>query len=325
MTSHPHSSDRAFVCLSHSPFMTLPDRSDAGYEYRAAVEETKKFIGDFAPDVVVLLAPDHMNLLNQVRPPFTGILSGETLSEFGIPRLKLNVHPVAQPLFQDLVTMDVDLAVGEGVSVDHGLGLTLMQLFDDPESVPIVPIIVNAIGFPLFPVARARRVGEQMGRALLSYDGRVMFIGTGGLSHNPPFPEPAPGVQKFTPQERAEALSTAVEYIDPEWDRALLARMADGDADCFSSLAQADIDSRGGGANEVRTWAAAWAAGGSPAATFTSYEPVEPWITGMGVAFGAQPRSMRGTATERGRVAEDVHRVRSGQNLQSASANRACR
>jgi 2,3-dihydroxyphenylpropionate 1,2-dioxygenase len=286
MAPVPDRADRAFICLSHSPFMTLPDRSDAGYEYRAAVAETKKFIADFAPDVVVVFAPDHMNLLNQVRPPFTGILSGSTLPEFGIPELRLNVHLAAQRLFQDLVTMDVDLAVGEDVSVDHGLGLTLLQLFDEPALAPVVPIIVNAIGYPLFPVARARRVGEQVGKALDWYDGDVLFIGTGGLSHNPPFPAPAPGVHRLTTEERAVSLATAMAYVDPAWDMGMLSRMAAGDPACFSDLTQEAIDARGGGANEVRTWAAAWAAAGSPAAGFTSYEVVEPWITGMGVAFG---------------------------------------
>ncbi|WP_432841715.1 hypothetical protein [Dactylosporangium sp. CA-092794] len=266
--------------------MTLPDRRDAGYEYRAAVGETKKFIAEFAPDAVVIFAPDHMNLLNQVRPPFTGIVSGSTLPEFGIPELRLNVHPVARRLFEDLVTMDVDLAVGEDVAVDHGLGLTLLQLFDEPALVPLVPIIVNAIGYPLFPVARARRVGEQIRKAMAPYDGRVLFIGTGGLSHNPPFPAPAPGVHRFTAEERAASLATALAYLDPAWDQGLLARMAEGDADCFSDLTQDEVDVRGGGANEVRTWAAAWAAAGSPPAGFTGYEAVEPWITGMGVAFG---------------------------------------
>jgi 2,3-dihydroxyphenylpropionate 1,2-dioxygenase len=293
MMSETHGPARAFVCLSHSPFMALPERSEAGYEYRAAVEEVKKFIGGFGADLVVVFAPDHMNLLNQIRPPFTGILSGETLPEFGIPRLALNVHPVAQTLFEDLVAMDVDLAVGEEVSVDHGLGLTLLQLFDEPALVPIVPIIVNAIGYPLFPVARARRVGEQIGRALRTYDKKVLFIGTGGLSHNPPFPAPSPGARRFTPQERTESLAKALDYVDPAWDQALLAAMAEAEAGCFSGLSQADIDARGGGANEVRTWAAAWAACGSPAAAFTGYEAVEPWITGMGVAFGTAPARPR--------------------------------
>src|SRR5688500_10574331 len=78
------SSNRAFICLSHSPFITLPGAGGAGPVYLAAVESAKKFIHGFAPDVVVIFAPDHMNLLNNVRPPFTGILSGQTLAEFGI-------------------------------------------------------------------------------------------------------------------------------------------------------------------------------------------------------------------------------------------------
>jgi 2,3-dihydroxyphenylpropionate 1,2-dioxygenase len=278
--------NRAFICLSHSPFMTLPDRADTGHEYRAAVDQTKKFLGEFAPDVVVMFAPDHMNLLNEVRPPFTGIVSGTTYPEFGIPELSLNVHASAVDLFQDVVRRDVDLAVGEDVAVDHGLGLTLMQLFDEPTLAPLVPVIVNAIGYPLFPVARARTVGEAFGAAMAGFDGRVLFVGTGGLSHNPPFPAPAPGARRFEPEERQAALSTALDYLDPAWDQGLLDKMAAGDADCLSDLSQDEIDVRGGGANEVRTWAAAWAAAGSPPATFTSYELVEPWITGMGVAYG---------------------------------------
>lgn len=284
---------RAYVCLSHSPFMTLPGRSDAGYEYRVAVDEAKKFISEFAPDVVVMFAPDHMNLLNEVRPPFTGILMGTTYPEFGIPEMRLNVHPVAQQLFQEVVRMDVDLAVGEEVAVDHGLGLTLTQLFDEPALVPLVPVIVNAIGYPLFPVARARTVGQAFGQALAEYHGKVMFIGTGGLSHNPPFPEPRPGAKRLGPQEREASLSTALDYLDADWDQYLLARMAAGDGDVFAGLSQEEIDRRGGGANEVRTWAAAWAAAGSGPATFTSYELVEPWITGMGVAFGLASNDAR--------------------------------
>ena len=128
---------RAFLCLSHSPFMTLPGKENAGERYRGAVENAKRFIVGFRPDVIVMFAPDHMNLLNELRPPFTGILSGSTLPEFGIPELALTVHPLATDLYQQLVAADVDLAVGEEVKVDHGLGLTLLQLFDEPGSAPL--------------------------------------------------------------------------------------------------------------------------------------------------------------------------------------------
>ncbi|WEH12938.1 hypothetical protein [Streptomyces sp. VNUA24] len=282
--------DRAWVCLSHSPFMTLPGNQDAGPEYRAAVEDVKKFIADFAPDLVVMFAPDHMNMLMEVRPPFTGVLSGSTLPEFDIPRIPLTVHPLAAEVYASVVQNGVDLAVGEGVSVDHGTGLTLLQLFDEPGAVPLLPVVVNAIGFPLFPVSRAVRLGEAFGQALAAREERVLYIGTGGLSHHPPFPEPQPGARRFDPEQRAASLATALDYLDPEWDQALLAGMAGGQADLFARVEQPEIDPRGGGANEIRTWAAAWAAGGSTPATHTSYELVEKWITGMGVAFGSGRR-----------------------------------
>ncbi|WP_459968864.1 DODA-type extradiol aromatic ring-opening family dioxygenase [Nocardioides pyridinolyticus] len=278
------------MCLSHSPFMTLPDAQDVGLGYRGAVDQVRAFIDDFAADVVVLFAPDHMNLLNEVRPPFTGVLSGRTLPEFGIPEIPLTVHPIATELYRAMVQTDVDLAVAENVSVDHGMGLTLTQLFDEPSVVPLVPIIVNAIGFPLFPVARAARVGAILGRALSGASERILFVGTGGLSHHPPFPEPKPGAVRLTDEERAASLATALDYVDPEWDQALLAGMARGERDVFSRIVQDEIDPRGGGANEIRTWAAAWAAAGSCTPTFTSYELVEKWITGMGVSFGLGAR-----------------------------------
>lgn len=279
-------SNRAFICLSHSPFMTLPGAGEAGPRYLDAVESAKEFIQCFNPDVVVIFAPDHMNLLNEVRPPFTGVLSGQTLAEFGIPELKLNVHSIAADLFQDLVSMDVDLAVGEDVSVDHGLGLTLTQLFDEPSEVPIIPVIVNAIGYPLAPVRRSQFIGKQFGTALQDHPERILFIGTGGLSHNPPFPEPAPGAKRLDPEQRQKSIATAMRYVDPVWDQELLSRMAAGDTSFFNEIHQEEVSRRGGGANEIRTWAAAWSAAGAAPATFTEYEVVEQWITGMGVTFG---------------------------------------
>lgn len=60
------------------------------------------------------------------------------------------------------------------------------------------------------------------------------------------------------------------------WDVDELIRMTDN--------ATADA---GVGANEVRTWLAATAAGGGRAAEPLAYEPVPQWITGMGVALTA--------------------------------------
>lgn len=278
--------NRAYICLSHSPFMKLPGNENAGPIYREAVEKTKKFIADFDPELVVIFAPDHMNLLNEIRPSFTGILTGSTLAEFGVPEFPLAVSPLAAELYQQIVDSGIDLAVGEDVHVDHGLGLSLTQLFDNAGDVPLIPVIVNAIGYPLTPVRRSQVVGEHFREALKDRPERILFIGTGGLSHNPPFPEPAPGAKRLLPPQREVHLKTALDYIDPEWDAKILDSIERGDATWISDLSQDEINKRGGGANEIRTWIAAWSAAGLSRPELISYEVVPEWITGMGVAFG---------------------------------------
>ncbi|GAA3239239.1 3-carboxyethylcatechol 2,3-dioxygenase [Pseudonocardia petroleophila] len=248
---------------------------------------TREFVAEFDPELVVVFAPDHMNMLSRVRAPFTAVLSGRTLAEFGIPEFPLGVRgAVAAELCRRLVERDVDVAVAEDVQVDHGMGLTLVQLFDDPAAVPLLPVVVNAIGFPLPPVRRALAFGTAVGEVLADLPERVLFVGTGGLSHHPPFPPAAPGAVRLTPEQRKDHLATAAGYIDPEWDRELLSHVEQGDPSWLAGLTQAELDTRGCGANEVRVWAAAWAACGSPPASTTDYEPVPEWITGMGVAYG---------------------------------------
>ncbi|MFC7655488.1 hypothetical protein ACFQ34_12235 [Pseudonocardia benzenivorans] len=282
-----NSPTRAFVCVSHSPLMSLPGADAFGHGYRAAIEDAKVFIADFDPEVVVLFGPDHMNLLTGIRPPFTTVLSGRTQPEFDIPEFDLNVDlGVASAMCEGLLARDVDVAVGEKVAVDHGLGLTLVQLFAKPADIPLVPVVMNAIGYPLVPLGRARAFGAAAGEALAGRPERILFVGTGGLSHNPPFPAPEPGATRLGPEERAESLADAPRFIDPEWDNEVLARLAAADGSWFDALGQADLDPRGSGANELRTWLAAWGAAGRPPATTTAYEAVEKWITGMGVAFG---------------------------------------
>ncbi len=281
--------NRAFVCVSHSPLMSLPGAAAHGHRFRAAIDDARAFIDDFAPELVVLYGPDHMNMLNSVRPPYTTVLSGRTLPEFSIPDVRLDVAVgAATSMCEGLLMRGVDMAVAEDVQVDHGLGLTLMQLFDKPAEVPLVPVVINAIGYPLVPLHRIQALGAATRAIMADRCERILFLGTGGLSHNPPFPKPASGARRMGPDERAESLAAATRYIDPAWDQKLLDRLAAGDSDWFTRLTQESLDLRGGGANEVRTWLAAWAACGEPPATATAYEAVDAWITGMGVAFGVE-------------------------------------
>lgn len=280
-------SARAYVCVSHSPLMTLPGKDEFGRDYQRAMRAARRFVEDFDPDLVVMFAPDHMNLHQPIRPQYTVVLSGGLLEEFGLTPIDLAIDvAAASRVSTHLADRDIDVAVAEGVRIDHGLGLSLGQLFARPADVALVPVIVNAIGFPLAPLRRAAAVGAAVGDALQAWQGRVLFIGSGGLSHNPPFPDPVPGATKLSAEERAATIADAARFIDPEWDREVLAAFDGGNGSWLTGLDQTELDQRGGGANELRVWAAAWAACGYAPADMTAYEPVPEWITGMGVALG---------------------------------------
>ena len=278
---------RAFVCVSHSPLMTIPALADFGSEFRKNLTETKSFIEEFSPDLVVMFAPDHLNLFEHIRPPFTTVISATSLPEFSVPEFRFNIDvDLAARACGYLAQHDIDIAAAERVQVDHGLTLTFTELFDNPATVPLLPFVMNVIGFPVPPLRRALIFGAVVGKFLSSFEGSVLFVGTGGLSHNPPFPDPVPGEEKLTPEQREISLATAPQWIDPKWDLELLSHMSDGDSAWIQNLSQPEIDKRGGGANEIRTWGSAWAACGYCAATFAAYECVPEWITGMGIAAG---------------------------------------
>jgi 2,3-dihydroxyphenylpropionate 1,2-dioxygenase len=129
---------------------------------------------------------------------------------------------------------------------------------------------------------RAFALGRAIGEELSYLDQRILFIGSGGLSHSPPsLVSTAAGLSDA---ERlamnAAGLEAAKDKIDPAWEQAFLRRIAEEPAS-LERLTSADIENAGVGAHEVRTWIAAVAAGNTPMEVIV-YEPVREWITGMG-------------------------------------------
>lgn len=60
-----------------------------------------------------------------------------------------------------------------------------MPMIDEGWRVPVVPMTINVVLYPLPTPARCWALGEAVGTAIKSYpkDLRVAVIGTGGLSH----------------------------------------------------------------------------------------------------------------------------------------------
>ncbi|MFD4600486.1 3-carboxyethylcatechol 2,3-dioxygenase [Streptomyces sp. NPDC058464] len=303
------------VGLSHSP---LIGRNDPGPEVLAAVAEAvghaRSFVRAFDPELVVLYAPDHYNgFFYKEMPPFCLATAAHAVGDFGSAAGPLSVDTeAAGSIARGVLDRGIDLTVSARMTVDHGFVQPLEVLFGGIDQVPVVPVFVNGVATPLGPVSRIRALGTAVGQACARLDRRVLFLGSGGLSHDPPVPVldgAPPRVADAlieghppTPEQRARgeervvragrdyaAGSTRMIPINPAWDNQVL--------DVFESGRLADVDSwtvewmgaeGGGSAHEVRTWIAAFASlaatTGDYRMTSRFYAPIPEWIAGFAVA-----------------------------------------
>src|SRR5246127_722201 len=194
----------AAVGLSHSP---LIGKNDPGTEVLAqvdqAVEGARAFVGEFGPELVVLYAPDHYNgFFYKEMPPFCLATEAQSIGDFGSPAGPLGGDTgAAKTLAQGVVHRGGDLTISARMAVDHGFAQPLEVLFGGIDRVPVVPVFVNGVATPLGPVSRIRALGTAIGEAAAELDKRVLFLGSGGLSHDPPVP-----VLEGAPPKIADAL-----------------------------------------------------------------------------------------------------------------------
>lgn len=308
----------AAVGLSHSP---LIGRNDPAPEVLAAAEEAvetaRSFVRDFDPDLVVLYAPDHYNgFFYKEMPPFCLATDAHAVGDFGSSAGPLSVDSdAARALARGVLDRGIDLTVSARMVVDHGFVQPLEVLFGGIDKVPVVPVFVNGVATPLGPVSRIRALGQAIGQAAAELDRRVLFLGSGGLSHDPPVPvlDGAPprvadaliAGHPLTPEQRARGEERVIQAgrdyaagasgmipINPAWDNLVLDTLASGHLADVDAWTVEWMGTEGGGsAHEVRTWIAAFAslaAGGDYRMTSRFYTPVPEWIAGFAVATAQQ-------------------------------------
>ena len=308
----------AALGLSHSPLIGKNDpEPDVLNRVQQAVEAARSFIENFAPDLVVLYAPDHYNgFFYKEMPPFCLGTEAHSVGDFDSAAGPLSVDAeAAQALAQGVLERGVDLTISARMTVDHGFAQPLETLFGGIDRVPVVPIFVNGVATPLCPVRRIRALGNAVGQVAAELNRRVLFVGSGGLSHDPPVPVldgAPPRVADAlieghppTPEQRSRgegrviqagrdyvAGSTAMIPINPAWDNRLLDLLERGQLHEFDNWTVEAMAAEGGGsAHEVRTWIAAFAslaASGDYHMNYRFYEPVPAWIAGFAVASAHQ-------------------------------------
>lgn len=309
----------AAVGLSHSPLIGKNDPSQ-GVRDRvdAAVAVAREFVRAFDPELVVLYAPDHYNgFFYKEMPPFCLATAATAIGDFGSQAGPLSVDDdAARTIAAGVLERGVDLTISARMTVDHGFVQPLEILFGGIDRVPVVPVFINGVATPLGPVARIRALGHAIGQAAAVLDRRVLFLGSGGLSHDPPVPvldgapprvaealieglPPAPE-QRARGEERVvqagrdyAAGSTSMVPINPSWDNDLLDILEKGSLEEFDAWSVEWMATEGGGsAHEVRTWIAAFAslrATGAYRMSSRFYEAIPEWIAGFAVAT-AGPR-----------------------------------
>lgn len=304
----------AAVGLSHSPLIGKNDPApEVVAAVDAAVDQARAFVRAFDPELVVLYAPDHYNgFFYKEMPPFCLATAAHAVGDFGSAAGPLSVDAeAARALARGVLERGVDLTVSARMTVDHGFVQPLEVLFGGIANVPVVPVFVNGVATPLGPVSRIRALGTAVGRAAAELGRRVLFLGSGGLSHDPPVPVldgAPPRVADAlieghppTPEQRARgeqrvvqagrdyaAGSTAMIPINPSWDNLVLDTLESGPLEDVDGWSVEWMGAEGGGSgHEVRAWIAAFAslaATGPYRMTSRFYRPIPEWIAGFAVA-----------------------------------------
>ncbi|WP_396928027.1 3-carboxyethylcatechol 2,3-dioxygenase [Mycolicibacterium sp.] len=273
--------------MSHSPLLNLPGPSaELLDDINARLAETRDFVAAFDPELVVIFSPDHYNgFFYRLMPPFCIGSAASGVGDYGTHAGPLQVPgELANEMAAAVWEAGVDVALSAAMDVDHGTVQPLEVLFGDAASRPVIPVFINSVATPLGPLKRTRALGSAIGEYLGALDKRVLVVGSGGLSHDPPVPtlatappaalERIVGGAPMSPEGRAARQQAVIaaahdfahgqsplQPLNPDWDHALL--------DLIDTNRLAEVDGwtndwiareAGNSAHEIRTWVAAFAA-----------------------------------------------------------------
>ena len=271
--------------MSHSPLLNLPGPSqDLLDDIEAALAETRRFVADYDPDLVVTFSPDHYNgFFYRTMPPFCIGTAAQGVGDYGTHAGPLDVPTdLATDCARAVLESGIDVAISASMDVDHGTVQPLQKLFGDATARPVIPIFINSVATPLGPLRRVRALGAAVGTHLATLGRRVLVVGSGGLSHDPPVPTLATappaalerivhGAPMTTDQRQARQVAvmdaaqsfahgeSPLQPLNPEWDAAFLELIDTNRLPEVDGWSNAWVEREGGhSAHEIRTWIAAF-------------------------------------------------------------------
>lgn len=305
-------------CLSHTPLRGLNDPgADVVAEVDAILAKSRAEVEAFDPELIVVFAPDHYNgLFYDLMPPFVIATAADSVGDYQTMSGPLSVDKdLALEMARFILDSDIDIAISHRLQVDHGCTQTLEEMTGSLTRYPVIPIIINSVAPPFGPYRRVRKLGEAVGKFIAKLNKRVLILGTGGLSHEPPVPllaganedissfliagrNPTP---EFRAARQARTLATGLVFgkpeceltpLNPEWDQNFMDLLIRGQLDKVDAFDIEEISKAAGrSTHEIRTWVAAFAAlaaSGPYNAHQDYYRPINEWIAGYGVVSAAQ-------------------------------------
>jgi len=300
-------------CLSHTPLRGLNDPgANVVAEVDAILAKSRAEVEAFDPELIVIFAPDHYNgLFYDLMPPFVIATAAESVGDYQTMLGSLSVpKDLALDLAKHILDSDIDIAISHRLQVDHGCTQTLEEVTGSLNRYPVIPIIINSVAPPFGPYRRVRKLGEAVGKFIAKLNKRVLILGTGGLSHEPPVPllagapdeianfliagrNPTP---EFRAARQARTLATGMVFgtaecdltpLNPEWDQDFMNLLIHGQLEKIDDFEIEEISRAAGrSTHEIRTWVAAFAAlaaVGGYTARQDYYRPINEWIAGYGV------------------------------------------
>ncbi|OCQ51009.1 2,3-dihydroxyphenylpropionate/2,3-dihydroxicinnamic acid 1,2-dioxygenase [Photorhabdus australis subsp. thailandensis] len=307
------------ICTSHTPLMDFCSPAGKIEKHaRQVFQQLAEQVKEYDPQLIVIFAPDHFNgFFYDLMPAFCVGVRANAVEDWDIGKGPLNVpENTAKELISALYNAGIDVAQSWRMQVDHGFTQPLMLLCQDLQRYPTIPIFINCTAKPLPGCHRAVALGRAVGQFLSTTDQRVLLLGSGGLSHDPPMQQiekaASPQIEEFLiagrnptkearqkRQNRVIAVGEALVRgenvavpLNPQWDDELLNTFCSGDIQRLASLTDEAIAIQGGkGGQEIRCWIAAFAAlsvYGEYRAQRHYYQPIREWLAGMAMV-SAQP------------------------------------
>jgi len=200
-----------------------------------------------APDALVVVADDHLNVFSFDAVPALCVRVGRSVSrmvqadaiEFdraldGLPD-RYPVHEdLANSILEKGVQAGFDFAASWSAPLDHAFLSPVSTLFGDRPVPPLVPFWVNCFVAPQPTAQRCFAAGRHIARVVADGPWNVAVIATGGLSH---FPE----------------LSLArIGQSDPAFDRRIVKLMEAGELEQLTALTAKELHESG--SHELLNW-----------------------------------------------------------------------